>query len=145
MEWRGALPRVEFWILCIALLPDAGRGAASGLAGMDSDDFDLMTSSRAAQTLHLMPGERPRSVSSIWGGGMIEETLEADVLVAGGGSAGTSAALAAARSGARTVLVNGRPVLGGTLLPTTVAYRTAIHYNPPLTAHHSLPLSTVLS
>ena len=36
-----------------------------------------------------------------------------DVFVAGGGSAGTSAALAAARSGASTVLVNGRPVLGG--------------------------------
>ena len=101
------------WILCIALLPAAGRGAGSGLAGMDFGDFDLMTSSRAAQTLHLNPGERPRSASSIWGGGMIEETLEADVFVAGGGSAGTSAAIAAARSGARTVLVNGRPVLGG--------------------------------
>ena len=112
MEWRGALPMVA-WILCIALLPAAGRGAGSGLAGMDSGDFDLMTSSRAAQTLHLNPGERPRSASSIWGGGMIEETLEADVFVAGGGSAGTSAAIAAARSGARTVLVNGRPVLGG--------------------------------
>ena len=112
MEWRGALPMVA-WILCIALLPAAGRGAGSGLAGMDFGDFDLMTSSRAAQTLHLNPGERPRSASSIWGGGMIEETLEADVFVAGGGSAGTSAAIAAARSGARTVLVNGRPVLGG--------------------------------
>jgi glycine/D-amino acid oxidase-like deaminating enzyme len=44
---------------------------------------------------------------------MIEQRLEADVLVAGGGSAGTSAALAAARSGATVALVNGRPVLGG--------------------------------
>jgi hypothetical protein len=44
---------------------------------------------------------------------MIEETLEVDVLVAGGGSAGTSAALAAARNGASVVLCNGRPVLGG--------------------------------
>ena len=35
------------------------------------------------------------------------------MFVAGGGSAGTSAALAAARSGASTVLVNARPVLGG--------------------------------
>ena len=63
-----------------------------------------------AQTLHLNPGEQPRD--SVWGAGMIEETLQADVLVAGGGSAGTSAALAAARSGAMVVLVNGRPVLG---------------------------------
>jgi hypothetical protein len=67
--------------------------------------------SREAQTLHLGPGERPRE--EVWGAGMIEQTIEADVLVAGGGSAGTSAALAAARNGATVVLVNGRPVLGG--------------------------------
>ncbi len=38
---------------------------------------------------------------------------QVDVVVAGGGSAGTSAALAAARSGASVVLVDARPVLGG--------------------------------
>ena len=64
-----------------------------------------------AQTLHLAEGEQPRD--TVWGAGMIETVLEADVLVAGGGSAGTSAAIAAARSGATVVLVNGRPVLGG--------------------------------
>ena len=64
-----------------------------------------------AQALHLAAGEQPRS--AVMGGGMIEEHFETDVLVAGGGSAGTAAAIAAARSGARTVLVNGRPVLGG--------------------------------
>ena len=47
------------------------------------------------------------------GGGLIEETLNVDVLVAGGGSAGTSAAIAAARNGANVVLVEGAEVLGG--------------------------------
>ena len=46
-----------------------------------------------AQTLHLNPGESPRD--SVWGSGLLEKTLDADVLVAGGGSAGTSAALRA--------------------------------------------------
>ena len=39
--------------------------------------------------------------------------MEMDVFVAGGGSAGTSAALAAARNGMKTVLAEGRAVLGG--------------------------------
>ncbi|MEX0654612.1 MAG: FAD-dependent oxidoreductase [Phycisphaeraceae bacterium] len=41
------------------------------------------------------------------------ETLEADVCVVGGGMAGLCAAIAAARHGAKTVLVHDRPVLGG--------------------------------
>jgi hypothetical protein len=40
-------------------------------------------------------------------------TITAQVLVAGGGMAGTAAAIAAARNGARVVLVQDRPVLGG--------------------------------
>lgn len=44
---------------------------------------------------------------------MQEHTLECDVLVAGGGAAGVPCALAAARNGARVVLVQDRPVLGG--------------------------------
>ncbi|MCM3702802.1 FAD-dependent oxidoreductase [Paenibacillus macerans] len=40
-------------------------------------------------------------------------TLETDILVAGGGVSGVSAALAAARNGARVVLCQDRPVLGG--------------------------------
>lgn len=36
-----------------------------------------------------------------------------DVVVCGGGLAGFSAALSAARHGARTVLIHDRPVLGG--------------------------------
>lgn len=39
--------------------------------------------------------------------------LETDILVAGGGPAGVAAALAAARQGAKVVLMQDRPVLGG--------------------------------
>ena len=42
-----------------------------------------------------------------------EQSLECDVLVAGGGMAGVCCALAAARTRARVVLVQDRPVLGG--------------------------------
>jgi Succinate dehydrogenase/fumarate reductase, flavoprotein subunit len=44
---------------------------------------------------------------------MRERKIEADFCVVGGGMAGLCAAIAAARRGARTVLVNDRPVLGG--------------------------------
>jgi hypothetical protein len=44
---------------------------------------------------------------------MIEQVIEADVFVVGGGSAGSSAAIAAARGGARTVIAEGAPMLGG--------------------------------
>lgn len=39
--------------------------------------------------------------------------LECDVLVAGGGSAGVPAAIAAARAGAKVILCQDRPMLGG--------------------------------
>lgn len=44
---------------------------------------------------------------------MRTQTIDADLVVVGGGLAGVSAAVAAARLGRRTVLINNRPVLGG--------------------------------
>ena len=44
---------------------------------------------------------------------MKTQTHQADVCVVGGGMAGLSAALAAARHGARTILIQDRPVFGG--------------------------------
>lgn len=44
---------------------------------------------------------------------MRTQTIHADIVVVGGGLAGVSAAVAAARLGRRTVLINNRPVLGG--------------------------------
>ena len=79
---------------------NASGGCASG--GCEED----------AGKLHLNGGEKARFGPG-WGAGLIETTLEVDVFVAGGGSAGTSAALAASRNGMNTVLVEGRAVLGG--------------------------------
>ncbi len=42
-----------------------------------------------------------------------QQTMDCDVLVAGGGAAGVPCALAAAREGAKVILVHDRPVLGG--------------------------------
>lgn len=42
-----------------------------------------------------------------------EECMEADLVVAGGGLAGTCAAITAARAGIKVVLIQDRPVLGG--------------------------------
>src|SRR6187431_3133836 len=44
---------------------------------------------------------------------MQQHTIETDLLIAGGGMAGTCAAIAAARDGAKVVLVQDRSVLGG--------------------------------
>ena len=41
------------------------------------------------------------------------KSLDSDFVVIGGGLAGTCAAIAAARQGLKTVLVQDRPVLGG--------------------------------
>ena len=107
---RAAALLLMLLLLLLCHAPAAVLGAATAMDG-SMEASPPAWRGREAQSLHLNPDEKPRQ--EIWGAGMIEETLEVDVLVAGGGSAGTSAALAAARNGATVVLVNGRPVLGG--------------------------------
>lgn len=93
----------------------AGRTASECAASIEAaghPDCGDSGIDNSAQELHLGLGQKARS-GPAWGAGLIEEVVEVDVLVAGGGSAGTSAAVASARNGAKTVLVDGRSVLGG--------------------------------
>lgn len=52
----------------------------------------------------------------------IRRTMQADVAVVGGGTAGVFAAIAAARSGARTVLIEKNSTLGGTMTVANVNF-----------------------
>ncbi len=52
---------------------------------------------------------------------MVEQTYTADVLVVGGGTGGTAAAIQAARRGAKTILVSEFPWLGGMLTSAGVS------------------------
>ena len=106
----GATGATSLGLFALFLRGASGAGWCAGIERGEGCGA-AHANSVEAQTLHLAEGEQPRD--RVWGAGMIETALEADVLVAGGGSAGTSAAIAAARSGATVVLVNGRPVLGG--------------------------------
>ena len=99
-------------------------------------DWNGRDSGFGGHDLHLNPGEQPRKVDTVqYGAGLITRYLQADVFVAGGGtfyffafcyvlytymfnrknigSAGVSAALAAARNGAKVIVVQSRKVLGG--------------------------------
>ncbi|WP_152364744.1 FAD-dependent oxidoreductase [Microlunatus speluncae] len=62
------------------------------------------SSTRTGQ-LHVAPAEARRDFRT--------DSLEADLVVVGGGMAGTCAAITAARAGVRVILVQDRPVLGG--------------------------------
>eukprot|EP00043_Microstomoeca_roanoka_P019321 m.216036 g.216036 ORF g.216036 m.216036 type:complete len:923 (+) comp16981_c1_seq4:56-2824(+) len=87
--------------------------AATIISQVNSAGYsDGRESGPEAQKLRLQDGELPRHGLPP-GKGLIDHYLDVDVVVAGGGSTGVSAALAAARSGAQTVLIHGRPVLGG--------------------------------
>ena len=113
-------------VVLLGLLPLLAESDSGGGDEECPDGEWCGQSGADAQRLHLEKGEAPRSgevcpdgfqaaggKSCLWGGGMIEQVIEADVFVVGGGSAGSSAAIAAARSGARTVVVEGAPMLGG--------------------------------
>ena len=67
---------------------------------------------RCAGVVLVRGSERPHG--PLGAGSMpVSETVEADFVVVGGGLPGTCAAVAAARRGLKTVLVQDRPVLGG--------------------------------
>ena len=106
-----AFPPMFWW--CVAATIACLASAAGWCEGIERGESCGSEFARSVETqvLHLEPGERPRD--TVWGSGLLSATLKCDVLVAGGGSAGTSAALAAARSGASVILIDGRPVLGG--------------------------------
>jgi hypothetical protein len=120
-------------LLGIGLLLLGPAQPAGGSSSCDdhprSSDGLCAKSGASAQKLHLGEGEEPRrgeqcpdgafgAHSCAWGGGMIEQVIEADVFVVGGGSAGSAAAIAAARGGARTVIAEGEAMLGGNSGPT---------------------------
>src|SRR6476646_7839426 len=84
-----------------ALAMVAGGDSALGADGPARPDFDRIAPPQ--NLLHMASAERHM--------GLVE--LETDVLVAGGGIAGVCAAVAAARNGARVILLNDRSRLGG--------------------------------
>jgi hypothetical protein len=71
-----------------------------------------------------------------------EEKIICDVLVAGGGVSGTAAALAAARGGAHTVLIEKENVLGGTGYFGLLQYMCGLYLNgdtlPAETLNHGI-------
>ena len=75
-------------------------------------DAEMLLSGPGGNILHLNKGEEPRANTGP-GAGLVNEELEADVVIAGGGSAGFAAVLAAARNGVKTIIVHARKVLGG--------------------------------
>jgi hypothetical protein len=83
----------------LMLLPDQAQAQAVGQPARP--DFDRIAPPE--NLLHMASQERHM--------GLVE--LETDVLVAGGGIAGVCAAVAAARNGAKVVLINDRSRLGG--------------------------------
>src|SRR5215469_6428877 len=84
-----------------SLMMVAGGGAALADDRPARPDFDRIAPPE--NLLHMAREERHM--------GLVE--LETDILVAGGGIAGVCAAVAAARNGARVVLINDRSRLGG--------------------------------
>lgn len=66
---------------------------------------------------NLLKGEvifKPRSVK--------KESIKTDILIVGGGTSGTIAAIQAARAGKKTVLVENGSMLGGTTTTGGVAF-----------------------
>ena len=73
----------------------------------------MMFSSSMFPMLNNTYASQEQGKTDSYSGTKKTEKIEADVVVIGGGMSGVCAALAAARNGASTVLVQDRPVLGG--------------------------------
>lgn len=91
---------------------------------MERRQFLFRTAAGAAiaAATDLIPGQETKPAGSIG-----ETTTEADVLVVGGGTAGTIAAIQAARAGARTVLIERSGQLGGTMTTGGVSFPGLFH------------------
>jgi len=91
---------------------------------MERRQFLFRTAAGAAlaAAIDLIPGQEAKPVGSV-----TETCTEADVLVVGGGTAGTIAAIQAARAGARTVLVERSGQLGGTMTTGGVSFPGLFH------------------
>jgi sarcosine oxidase subunit alpha len=96
--------------------------------------FDgLVARARAGRGRAIAPGRAPRCD---------KRNLHCDVLVIGGGPSGLAAATAAADDGARVVVVDDRPRLGGAMLPSAVTIGLV---NEAVAALDRAPEATVLT
>jgi sarcosine oxidase subunit alpha len=111
----------------LTVAPSTYRGRPRGIfaAGVDEPNalVQLADPTQLATTVELVDG---LSATTLRGKGKLADTpdttrydkrnVHCDVLVVGGGPAGLAAALAAGRTGARTILVDEQRELGGCLL-----------------------------
>lgn len=84
-----------------------GKGTAN-VTLVDCDGF----AGRCAGVVLVKDGDAPEGALSIESA-KVDETVETDFAIVGGGVPGVTAALAAARRGVKTVIIQDRPVLGG--------------------------------
>lgn len=106
-----------------------GRANRCMLAGVEERDMERPGDSRREVLLRLGAGAAgvTAGVGVAEGAPAEGRTIQADVLVIGGGTAGTIAAIQAGRLGARTVLVEAGSQLGGTMTTAGVDFPGLFH------------------
>ncbi|WNJ17951.1 FAD-dependent oxidoreductase [Pontibacter sp. G13] len=108
MKRRNFFKRTFRGALGASIIPLAGTSCASAQGALDSEapgSEPLNGASDPEQWHQMGTGKRPRPDR--------HKTLQYEVAVIGGGAAGMCAAISAARNGAKVILVQDRPVLGG--------------------------------
>ncbi|MEP2237817.1 MAG: FAD-dependent oxidoreductase [Maribacter sp.] len=107
MKRRNFFKKGTKGAIAASMLPMSGISkTTSGNGNISSkENYSSITEVNPEQWHQMGTGKRPRPDR--------KKNLEYDVVVIGGGAAGICAAVAAARNGAKTVLVQDRPVLGG--------------------------------